>query len=108
MAEDITGNDPGHGAGPGAAGVTARDRQARLAAYAGFAVQGLCFASLVTQVPRIQKAHDLSDATLSLVLLMVPLIAGLGSVLAGAVFARLGSGVVLRTAQPAVCVSIVL
>lgn len=88
--------------------VTARDRQARFAAYAAFAVQGLCFASLVTQVPRIQDAHHLSDATLSLVLLMVPLIAGVGSVASGALFARIGSGPVLRASQPAVAVTIAL
>ncbi|MEU6041604.1 MFS transporter [Actinomadura sp. NPDC047616] len=88
--------------------ITGRDRRARPAAYAAFAVQGLCFASLVTQVPRIQKAHQLSDATLSLVLLTVPLVAGLGSVLAGAAFARVGSGPVLRVAQPGVCAAIVL
>ncbi|MFA1545142.1 MFS transporter [Actinomadura chokoriensis] len=86
----------------------ARDRQARFAAYTAFAVQGLCFASLVTQVPQMQKAHHLSDATLSLVLLMVPLVAGVGSVASGALFQRLGSGPVLRIAQPAVAVTIAL
>ncbi|CNG83828.1 transporter%2C major facilitator family protein [Mycobacterium tuberculosis] len=89
-------------------GITARDRQARFAAYTAFAVQGLCFAALVTQVPRMQEAHHLSDATLSLVLLMVPLIAGVGSVVSGALFQRLGSGPVLRVAQPAVAVMIAL
>ncbi|TDC11581.1 MFS transporter [Actinomadura bangladeshensis] len=88
--------------------MTARDRQARFAAYTAFAVQGLCFASLVTQVPQLQKAHHLSDATLSLVLLMVPLVAGVGSVVSGALFQRLGSGPVLRVAQPAVAVMIAL
>ncbi|MFB4310729.1 MFS transporter [Actinomadura sp. GTD37] len=89
-------------------GTTARDRQARYAAYTAFAVQGLCFASLVTQVPQMQKAHHLSDAMLSLVLLMVPLVAGVGSVVSGALFQRLGSGPVLRVAQPAVAVTIAL
>ncbi|GAA2604244.1 MFS transporter [Actinomadura fulvescens] len=89
-------------------GGSARDRGARFATYAAFAIQGLCFASLVTQVPKIQKTHDLSDATLSLVLLMVPLIAGVGSVLSGFLFARLGSGPVLRISQPAVCLTVVL
>ncbi|MFG2005697.1 MFS transporter [Spirillospora sp. NPDC048911] len=88
--------------------VSERDRQARFATYAAFAIQGLCFASLVTQVPKIQKSHDLSDATLSLVLLMVPVIAGVGSVLSGFLFARLGSRPVLRISQPAVCLTIVL
>ncbi|MFG2014898.1 MFS transporter [Actinomadura geliboluensis] len=89
-------------------GITVRDRQARSAAYTAFAVQGLCFASLVTQVPQIQKSHHLSDATLSLVLLMVPLVAGVGSVASGALFQRFGSGPVLRVSQPAVAVVIAL
>ncbi|XRQ11764.1 MFS transporter [Actinomadura welshii] len=89
-------------------GITARDRQARFSAYTAFAVQGLCFASLVTQVPQMQKAHRLSDATLSLVLLMVPLVAGVGSVVSGALFQRFGSGPVLRVSQPAVAVTIAL
>ncbi|MGP4026795.1 MFS transporter [Actinomadura sp. 3N407] len=89
-------------------GITTRDRQARFAAYTAFAVQGLCFASLVTQVPQMQKAHHLSDATLSLVLLMVPLVAGVGSVASGALFQRFGSGPVLRVSQPAVAVTIAL
>ncbi|WP_131740737.1 MFS transporter [Actinomadura roseirufa] len=87
-------------------GTTPRDRRARISAYAAFSVQGLCFASLVTQVPRIQEAHHLSDATLSLVLLTVPLVAGVGSVVSGALFRRLGSGPVLCASQPAVCLTI--
>ncbi|GAA0600427.1 MFS transporter [Actinomadura livida] len=88
--------------------ITARDRQARLSAYTAFAVQGLCFASLVTQVPQMQKAHHLSDGTLALVLLMVPVVAGVGSVVSGALFKRFGSGPVLRASQPAVAVTIAL
>lgn len=87
--------------------ITARDRQARSAAYAAFAIQGLCFASLVTQVTTMQKNHHLSDGDLNLVLLLVPVIAGVGSVLAGLLFTRIGSGLTLRFAQPAVCLSIV-
>ncbi|HEU5157925.1 MAG TPA: MFS transporter [Streptosporangiaceae bacterium] len=86
----------------------ARDRAARLAAYAGFAIQGLCFAVLVTRVPQIQRAHHLGDGALAIVLLLVPVIAGVGSVLSGIVFSRHGSAIVLRTAQPAVCASAVL
>src|SRR5581483_830015 len=86
---------------------TARDRQARLSAYAAFAVQGLCFASLVTQVPRLQSDHHLSDDALNLVLLLVPVIAGVGSVLAGVLFTRIGSGWVLRITQPLVCLAII-
>jgi MFS family permease len=86
----------------------ARDRQARLSAYAAFAVQGLCFATLVTRVPQVQDAHGISDGMLALVLLLVPLIAGVGSVVAGVLFPRLGSGPVLRVAQPGVCVAVTL
>ncbi|MEO3782479.1 MFS transporter [Actinocorallia sp. B10E7] len=85
-----------------------RDRQARLATYAAFGIQGLCFASLVTRVPEIQDAHGLSDADLAIVLLLVPVVAGLGSVLSGLAFKRFGSGPVLRIGQPAVALSIVL
>jgi MFS family permease len=89
-------------------GISARDRRARVAAYAGFGVQGLCFASLVTRVPQIQQAHGLSDGELAVVLLLVPVIAGVGSVVSGAIFPRYGSAIVLRVAQPAVCVTIML
>jgi len=85
-----------------------RDRQARLSAYAAFAVQGLCFASLVTRVPRVQDAHGMSDGTLAVVLLLVPVIAGVGSVAAGALFARFGSAPVLRWAQPGVCLAVTM
>ena len=89
-------------------GFTARDGQARISAYAAFAVQGLCFASLVTRVPQIQKAHHLSDGAIAIVLMLVPVIAGVGSALAGLFFARFGSALVLRVTQPAVCVAIAL
>lgn len=85
-----------------------RDRQARLATYAAFAIQGLCFASLVTRVPHIQDVHGLSDADLAIVLLLVPVIAGVGSFLSGLVFQRFGSAPVLRVGQPAVALAIVL
>ncbi len=56
----------------------------------------------------MQDAHHLSDATLSLVLLMVPLVAGVGSVISGALFQRIGSGPVLLRPRPAVAVMIAL
>jgi MFS family permease len=88
--------------------MTKRDRWARLSGYAAFAVQGLCFATLVTRVPQVQDAHGISDAMLAVVLLLVPVIAGIGSVVAGSLFARFGSGPVLRVAQPGVCVAMTL
>ena len=88
--------------------MTVRDRRARIAAGAAFAVQGLCFATLVTRVPQVQDAHDIGDGLLALVLLLVPVIAGVGSVLAGALFPRVGGAPVLRVAQPGVCVAMTL
>ncbi|GAA4608450.1 MFS transporter [Actinoallomurus liliacearum] len=90
-----------------AADIDEPTRRGRRAAYAAFGVQGLSFAALVTRIPELQKAHDLSDGALALVLLAVPVVAGLGSVLAGSLMARHGSGIVLRIAQPLVLVSIV-
>jgi MFS family permease len=90
-----------------AAKIDQRTRRGRRSAYAAFGVQGLSFAALVTRIPEIQKAHDLTDATLALVLLAVPVVAGIGSVLAGGLMPRYGSGVVLRVAQPFVLLSII-
>jgi MFS family permease len=89
-----------------AAEIGQRTRRGRRSAYAAFGVQGLSFAALVTRIPEIQKAHGLSDGSLALVLLAVPVVAGVGSVLAGALMPRYGSGVVLRVAQPLVLVSV--
>ncbi|HEY3682167.1 MAG TPA: MFS transporter [Streptosporangiaceae bacterium] len=85
-----------------------RDRRARMATYAVFFVQGLCFAALLTRVPTLKAKFGLSDSELSLILLAVPVIAGAGSLLAGALGPKLGSARVLRVAQPLVCVAIVL
>lgn len=90
-----------------AAGIGQRTRRGRRAAYAAFGVQGMSFAALVTRIPEIQKAHDLPDSTLALVLLAVPVVAGVGSVLAGTLMPRHGSGPVLRVAQPLVLLSVV-
>ncbi|MGH3379869.1 MAG: MFS transporter [Actinoallomurus sp.] len=90
-----------------AAEIGQRTRRGRRSAYAAFGVQGLSFAALVTRIPEIQKAHGLSDERLALVLLAVPVVAGVGSVLAGILMPRYGSGIVLRAAQPLVLLSII-
>jgi MFS family permease len=88
-----------------AAGVTRsdRDRRGRLATAVAYFCQGLCFAVVVTRVSVLQDKFHLSDSQLTFVLLIVPVIAGVGSVACGPLAARLGSRVVLRVAQPAVC-----
>lgn len=85
-----------------------RDRRARLATYAVFAVQGLTFATLLTQVATLQKKHGLTDGELAILLLVAPVVAGVGSVLAGVLAARFGSRRVLRPAQPFTCAAVVL
>lgn len=83
-----------------------RDGRRRVAISGGYIVQGLCFAALLTQVPVLQERYGVTDAQLPLVLAAVPVVAGLGSVLAGMVAERLGSAVVLRVAQPLVCLAV--
>lgn len=80
-----------------------RDRRGRIATTVAYACQGLCFAVVVTRVSVLQDKFGLSDAQLTLVLLIVPVIAGVGSVACGPLAARVGSRAVLRVAQPAVC-----
>jgi MFS family permease len=86
-----------------------RDRRARagrLATAVTYIVQGLCFAVVVTRVSVLQDRFHLSDGELTIVLLIVPVIAGAGSVVAGLLAARWGSRAVLRTAQPLVCLTL--
>ncbi|MFB9882251.1 MFS transporter [Planobispora siamensis] len=87
---------------------TPRDKQARVATWAAFFVQGLCFATLLTHVADLQHKFGLSDGDLTLVLLLVPVIAGVGSAAAGFLAARYGSAPVLRISQLAVCAVVIL
>ncbi|CAM3540485.1 MFS transporter [Isoptericola cucumis] len=84
----------------------ATDRRARAGATAFYLVQGMCFAGLLAQVPTLQRGLGMSDGTLTLVLLAVPVVAGAGSVLAGALAPRTGSAVLLRLGGPLVAVAI--
>ncbi|MDX3109626.1 MFS transporter [Nonomuraea angiospora] len=87
---------------------SSRDRQARVATYVVYAVQGLSFASLLIQVANLQAKHGLDDGALTLLLLIVPVFAGVGSVAAGTFAARFGSRLLLRVAQPVVALAVVL
>jgi MFS family permease len=82
------------------------DRRVRTATSAFFFVQGLCFAGLLAQVPTLQRGLGISDAELTLVLLVVPVVAGVGSVLAGHLAPRTGSAVLLRAAGPLVALAV--
>jgi predicted MFS family arabinose efflux permease len=89
-----------------ASGITTRDRQARISAYAVFAVQGLCFAALVSRINQVRDVHHMSDDQINLVVLFVPIVAGVGSAVAATLMSRLGSGLVLRLSQPACCLAV--
>ena len=75
---------------------SATDRLARRAAALAFATQGLVFISLTTRLPRFSDRWDLSEVELSLVLLMIVLLAGAGSVVAELVAHRSSSASTLR------------
>jgi hypothetical protein len=79
---------------PTTAAVHARSRRA---AQSAFFTQGFIFISLTTRLPAVQKQWDYSDTTLSLLLLMMVLLAGLGSVAAESACKRVDSAVILRT-----------
>ncbi|GGT17889.1 MFS transporter [Nonomuraea spiralis] len=85
-----------------------RDRQARTATFVVYGVQGLSFATLLVQVASLQGKLELTDGALTLLLLIVPVFAGVGSVGAGTFAARYGSKPLLRVAQPAVALAVVL
>jgi MFS family permease len=77
--------------------MTARDRLARRATALAFATQGLVFISLTTRLPRFSDRWHLSEVALSLILLMIVLLAGVGSVVAELVARRSDSARTLRT-----------
>ncbi len=70
--------------------------RSRLAAGTAFFVQGLLFISLTTRLPQVQQKWTLDELAVSGLLLMVVLLAGVGSVVAEVVAARSSSAVVVR------------
>ena len=69
---------------------------ARLADGAAFFTQGLVFISLTTRLPDVRDRWDFSEVTLSLILLMMVVLAGVGSVLAERAARSTDSALVLR------------
>ncbi|MCW2767119.1 MAG: major facilitator superfamily 1 [Nocardioides sp.] len=70
--------------------------RARPAVAAAFLTQGLVFISLTTRLPKFSDRWHLADLDLSLLLLMMVLLAGLGSVVAEKFAARRDSATMLR------------
>jgi MFS family permease len=82
-------------------------RRARIAVTVAYVGQGVSFAALVTRIPALQEKFGLSDGALGLLVGLVPIIAGVGSVLAGTMVERHGSRPVLRVMAPVVPVALV-
>ena len=83
-------------------------RRARGATFVAFGAQGFAFAALTSEVANIQSRLKIDDGTLSILLAVVPVIAGVGSVLAGMLVSRYSTSVVLRYCQVLVLFAILL
>lgn len=80
--------------------------RARAATAAGFLTQGLILLSLTTRLPDIQDKWGFSDITLSLVLLMMVVLAGVGSVVAETFAKRRDSALLLRAGLLLIAVAV--
>ena len=81
-------------------------RRARVALFIAFGAQGFSLIALTSEVPTLQTQLRLSDQNLQLTVAMVPIIAAVGSIVAGILVKRHGSALVLRVAQIAVLLAI--
>jgi hypothetical protein len=86
--------------------ITRGDPRARVAAAAGFFTQGFVFISLTTRLPAVQDHWGYSDTTLSLLLLMMVLLAGLGTVLAETACKRVDSAAIQRVGLLAIALAV--
>jgi MFS family permease len=82
--------------------------RARLAAAGGFATQGLVFISLTTRLPDFSDRWRLSEIELSGLLLMMVLLAGVGSVLAETLASRHDSATLLRAGLATIAAAVPL
>jgi len=80
--------------------------RARAATAAAFVTQGLVFISLTTRLPTFSDRWGISELQLSLLLLMMVLLAGLGSVVAETFAKRRDSATLLRTGLGLIAVGV--
>ena len=80
--------------------------RARAAVAAAFLTQGLVFISLTTRLPDFSDRWDISELELSLLLLLMVLLAGVGSVVAETLAKRRASATVLRAGLGLVAVAV--
>ncbi|WP_245988579.1 MFS transporter [Flexivirga caeni] len=75
---------------------------------AGYFAQGCVFLSLTTRLPKLEDHWGLSQLGLTLIMLMIVLLAGAGSLLAEKVAPRRGSAIVLRAGLFAIGVALLV
>lgn len=80
----------------------------RIAVSAGFFLQGLVFAAIVTQLPRFQDAFDFGQGAVTAILVLVAVLSGAGSVVAGSVAASRSSAAALTGALAVIAGAAVL
>lgn len=83
-------------------------RRARLAVAAGFFLQGLVFAAILTQIPGIQDKIGLGDGDVTVLSLIVAVLAGFGSVVAGVIAERRSSATAFGIALLAITLGALL
>ena len=83
-------------------------RPARVAISAAFFVQGLLFISLTLRLPVVQDLLELSELALSGLMLLLVLLSGVGSVVAGSLARRSDSARALRVALVLIALAFVL
>ncbi len=83
-------------------------RPARVAISAAFFVQGLLFISMTLRLPEVQDLFDVSELALSGLMLMLVLLAGVGSVLAETLAKRIDSARTLRLALGVIALAFVV
>ena len=82
-------------------------RRARTALFLAFGAQGFSLVALTSEIPTLQTQLRLSDQSLQLTVAMVPIIAAVGSIVAGILVKKHGSALVLRIAQIVLLAAIV-
>ncbi|MFE3292450.1 MFS transporter [Rhodococcus sp. NPDC059234] len=91
--------------GSDTAPVTPAQRAARVCTAAAFGLQGFFLAALLTQLPQIKDRFGFDDTTIVVAVVMVSLVAGVGSVLAEFVATRTTSKTTLRSGLAVVAVA---
>ncbi len=86
--------------------MTAPLHRSRLAAAAAFSTQGFVFIGLTTRLPEVQRIWHIGELTLSGLLLMMVLLAGVGSVVAETLSRRTDSAVLLRGGLAVIAVAV--